>query len=327
MKISSIGMNRDQQQFINNCCCLDLETTVNGEIFAVGAELKGNSFIAKAPFKVRDILGKLDVFTKNGAYLLGHNLLQHDLPVCRAISANHDFLNKPVVDTLFLSPLAFPENPYHRLVKNYKLVQDGLNDPLTDALLAKQLFLDQWQALQNQDRDILSFYYYAFSGNSKFSGLRKALLAMGGEVVNTNEALGKFKHQIKTKVCNVALEKVTESIQSDPEKRIASAYCLSWLRVAGGNSVLPPWVRLQFEDVAPILRQLRDIPCTDNNCGYCRETHNPVEQLKQFFGFKSFRKDPATDDGKSLQQQIVQAAMSDTPMFAILPTGGGKSLC
>jgi ATP-dependent DNA helicase RecQ len=327
MKISSIGMNRDQQQFINNCCCLDLETTVNGEIFAVGAELKGNSFIAKAPFKVRDILGKLDVFTKNGAYLLGHNLLQHDLPVCRAISANHDFLNKPVVDTLFLSPLAFPENPYHRLVKNYKLVQDGLNDPLADALLAKQLFLDQWQALQNQDRDILSFYYYAFSGNSKFSGLRKALLAMGGEVVKTNEALGKFKHQIKTKVCNVALEKVTESIQSDPEKRIASAYCLSWLRVAGGNSVLPPWVRLQFEDVAPILRQLRDIPCTDNNCGYCRETHNSVEQLKQFFGFKSFRKDPATDDGKSLQQQMVQAAMSDTPMFAILPTGGGKSLC
>ncbi len=317
----------DQQQFIDDCCCLDLEITVNGEIFAVGAELKGNSFIAKAPFKVKEILGKLNTFTKNGAYLLGHNLLQHDLPICRSISNHYDFLSKPVVDTLFLSPLAFPENPYHRLVKNYKLVRDSLNDPLADSLLAKQLFLDQWQALQDQGRDILSFYHYTFSVNAKFTGLQNALLVMGGEEIKTNEALDIFTHQIKTKVCIVALKKVKESILADPEKLIASAYCLAWLRVAGGDSVLPPWVRQQFEDVAPILRQLRDIPCTDNNCGYCRETHNSVKQLKQFFGFKAFRNDSATEDGGSLQQQIVQAAMSDTPMFAILPTGGGKSLC
>jgi len=34
--------------------------------------------------------------------------------------------NKPVrVDTLVLSPLCFPENPYHRLVKDYKLVRES----------------------------------------------------------------------------------------------------------------------------------------------------------------------------------------------------------
>ena len=27
------------------------------------------------------------------------------------------------------------------------------------------------------------------------------------------------------------------------------------------------------------------------------------------------------------RERIVQAAMSDTPLFAVLPTGGGKSLC
>jgi len=44
--------------------------------------------------------------------LLGHNLLRHDCPFAR-IAPDLKFLNKPVVDTLFLSPLAFPENPYH----------------------------------------------------------------------------------------------------------------------------------------------------------------------------------------------------------------------
>ncbi len=327
MKVSSIGMKGDKEQFINNCCCLDLETTVNGEIFAIGAEWQGSRFVAKSPFKTTEKLNELDTFARDVTYLLGHNLLQHDLPVCSAISTNYDFLTKPVIDTLVLSPLAFPENPYHRLVKNYKLVKDSLNDPLADALLAKQLFQDQWQALQEQGRDILSFYHYAFAGNTKWTGLQKALLAMGGEVIHSDEALDIFKQKIQTKTCIVAQKEVVKAILIDPEKRVALAYCLAWLRVAGGNSVLPPWVRQQFEDVAPILRQLRDIPCTDIHCSYCLETHHPVKQLQQFFGFYAFRKEPATEDGESLQQQIVQAAMSDTPMFAILPTGGGKSLC
>ncbi len=29
-------------------------------------------------------------------------------------------LTKPPIDTLWLDPLAFPRNPYHRLVKHYK---------------------------------------------------------------------------------------------------------------------------------------------------------------------------------------------------------------
>lgn len=48
---------------------------------------------------------------------------------------NLKLLHLPVIDTLFLSPICFPENPYHRLVKNYKLVSESLNDPVSDALL------------------------------------------------------------------------------------------------------------------------------------------------------------------------------------------------
>ena len=244
-------------------CSLDLETNENGEIFAIGAVFKDKTFQRKAPFDVRRALAELDDFAGDADYLLGHNILRHDLPICRAIAPDLKFLNKPVVDTLFLSPLAFPENPYHRLVKDYKLVRDSLNDPLADARLAISLFQDQWIALQEQQQHfgILSFYHYVFSGDNQFSGLQQVLIAMGAEPIQASKAFDCFKRLTQGRVCDTAFSKVVLRYLPDPQKRPALAYCLAWLRVAGGNSVLPPWVRLEFHDVAPILSQLRDIPC------------------------------------------------------------------
>ncbi|MGZ5009262.1 MAG: hypothetical protein ACXV8W_15270, partial [Methylobacter sp.] len=89
----------------------------------------------------------------------------------------------------------FPENPYHRLVKDYKLVRDSLNDPLADARLALSLFRDQWEALQQQQDDggLLDFYHYAFSGDSQFAGVQLALSAMGAKVVDAAGAFDLFE--------------------------------------------------------------------------------------------------------------------------------------
>jgi len=315
----------DWQTFQNSCCSLDLETNENGEIFAIGAVFNDKTFLRKAPFNIQKILAEFDDFVRDATYLLGHNILEHDLPVCRAISSELKFLNKPAVDTLLLSPLAFPENPYHRLVKDYKLVRDSLNDPLADARLAVSLFQDQWEALQQQQAEggLLDFYHYAFSGNPQFAGVQLALSAMGAKAVDAAGAFDLFERLTLDKVCTTVLRQMANKFAPTT----ALAYCLAWLRVAGGNSVLPPWVRLRFDDVAPMLNRLRDIPCNTPACSYCAQMHNPVIWLKRYFGFAGFRQEPPAADGGGLQEQIVKAAMCGKPLFAILPTGGGKSLC
>ncbi len=315
----------DWQTFQTGCCSLDLETNENGGIFAIGAVFNDVTFQRKAPFNIKKVLAEFDAFAGAATYLLGHNILEHDLPVCRSISSQFKFLSKPVVDTLLLSPLAFPENPYHRLVKDYKLVHDSLNDPLADARLAVSLFHDQWEALQQQQAEagLLDFYRYAFSGNPKFAGVQLALSAMGANAIDAAGAFALFGHLTLDRVCITAIGQMDKAFSPTT----ALAYCLAWLRVAGGNSVLPPWVRLRFDDVAPTLNRLRDIPCNNPACSYCAQIHNPVIWLERYFGFAGFRKEPAAADGGSLQQQIVKAAMCGKPLFAILPTGGGKSLC
>lgn len=84
---------------------------------------------------------RLDDFAAGASFVLGHNLIAFDLPHLKAAKPDLRLLKLPVVDTLRLSPLAFPRNPYHHLVKHYK---DGgircgqINVPELDARLAPE---------------------------------------------------------------------------------------------------------------------------------------------------------------------------------------------
>ncbi len=105
------------------------------------------------------------------------------------------------------------------------------------------------------------------------------------------------------------------------------AYALSWISVAGGDSVMPPWVRAQFREASLIVRHLRDTSCRDSACSWCAEQNDPVQALKRWFGFDGFRPEPVDPDGRPLQERIVDEGMSGTSVLGILPTGTGKSLC
>ncbi len=105
------------------------------------------------------------------------------------------------------------------------------------------------------------------------------------------------------------------------------AYAIAWISVAGGDSVMPPWVRHQFPEASRLVRRLRDTPCTDPDCDWCREQNDPNALLKRWFGFEGFRPNPVGPDGKPLQETIVATALGKSPILGILPTGTGKSVC
>lgn len=323
-------MKTELAAFMDRCLCLDLETGPDGTILALGAALGQETVFQKPRAPAGAALDEVHEMAGRARFLLGHNLLGHDLPVIEARFPESPLLRMPVVDTLYLSPLAFPENPYHRLIKDYKLVKDSLNDPLADTRLAASLFADQWEALtggEAGESGRLSFYRHAFSGREGYRGIQEALKAMGAASVEGSEAVGIFEGLSRGRVCLHALKETVPGRLEDPEQRVSLAYALAWIGVAGGNSVLPPWVGRRFPLVPTVLRALRDIPCGDSGCAYCAEAHDPEKQLQRFFGFSGFRSEPAGPRGVSLQRAVVTRAMGGKSLFAVLPTGAGKSLC
>lgn len=101
--------------FLAKCLLIDLETTRNQSLHHIGALIGGQKFERSGRVDLTKALAELDAFAAGAEYILGHNLLGHDIPVLESLAPNLNLLRKPVVVTLYLSPLAFPENPYHRL--------------------------------------------------------------------------------------------------------------------------------------------------------------------------------------------------------------------
>ena len=108
-------------------------------------------------------LAKLDALADGASAVLGHNLIAHDLPFMAAAKPDLRLLKLPAVDTLRLSPLAFPRNPYHRLVKHYqdgRLTRRQKNDPEIDARLALEVFHEQRRALRDAEPDLLTAWHW-----------------------------------------------------------------------------------------------------------------------------------------------------------------------
>lgn len=327
----------DSRRLLADWAALSIDTETdpadNKRIFKVGAARSDSDSrhlkLAVARLPAATVAAQLNAVAAGAHWLVGHNLRRHDLPLLRQQFPGLSCLDLPVIDTLEWSALAFPTNPYHRLVKGYKLLTDTRNDPLADAratlgLLAEEV--DAFAAMHASDPDWLALLHFLVKHDAP---LARCLSAVRGSVAPARAAAGQLAARcFDGRCCATRLRRlVDEDLAGGDEQRFALALALGWVRVAGGNSVLPIWVHQSLPVVRTLVTQLRETDRGDAGCGYCREQHNPEHLLALNFGHTHFRALPAASDGGSLQRAIVTAGLARKSLLAVLPTGGGKSIC
>ena len=325
-------MSDNSALLLSRCLSLDLEVGVqDGRIRALSGlrQDTGKSVTYPAARKgLAAALARLDDLSRGAEFLLGHNLIAFDLPQLRAVSPGLRLLELPAVDTLMLNPLAFPRNPYHHLVKHYQdgqLKRGRINDPNLDARLALQVFADQQKALSEMPPDLLAAWHWLTTLENGegfdvvFTAVRRSARPSDTEA----------HHAIQSRLSGIVACRThaREAIENAARHGWPLAYALAWLWVSDGNSVMPPWVRYQFPKAGQLVRLLRDSACTDSGCEWCRERHDARRELARWFGFTEFRPEPTDEDGRPMQQSIVEAAMAGEHVLGILPTGAGKSVC
>ena len=249
-------------------------------------------------------------FVKGTFFFCGHNIIAHDLRyIDTHISATAP--NYLAIDTLCLSPLLFPMRPYHALVKDDKLQSGSLNNPLNDAIKAKQLFDDEISAYRALPSKLRRIFCSLLHGTKQFHGFFRLL---------NEQPAADPEHAIREYFCGKICTSVDLSllIKKVP---IELAYTLALVNTNDRYSVPPAWVLRNYPRINNVIRILRNTPCADG-CPYCCRKLDVTARLKDIFDFDSFR----TYNGEPLQENAARAAVEGRSLLAIFPTGGGKSI-
>lgn len=320
---------------LEQCLSVDLEVNPKTtEVFDLAAVRFGQDAAVVPPKgKLSQSLDKLEKELRQVPYVIGHNVLRHDIEHLLAKRPRlAERLSAPI-DTLWLNPLAFPRNPYHHLVKHYhdgRLQAGHVNDPELDARLVFEVLANQIEALRElnaQSPKMLAAYHYLATRQEGHEGFD----AVFQEIRKAPPPSRDTAHVVITELladaaCGAQVQPTLDAL-ADPQMAWPLAYALAWISVSGGESVMPPWVRHAFPQAAMIVRNLRDSNCGDSACAWCSEMNDPVGALKKWFGFEGYRPKPVDSEGNALQQVIVAEAMKHKNVLGILPTGTGKSVC
>lgn len=331
---------------------LDIEAGIDDhKVHDIGA-LRGDGATLHTPSR-----SALLEFLRGAEYICGHNIVHHDatfvadiirqsaspaqpLRALRALlSQRAAATGEPLlVDTLYLSPLLFPERPYHRLVKDDKLQHDELNNPVNDCMKARDLLYDEVGAFLRLDEAPLSpeasqpalrqIYGKLLSGKEEFEGFLRLVgfqpddEPLADQIARTFAGLicahADLGSLIATSPCELAYALALISTDRPRQGSEPSNGGSTW---GSSQSATPPWVLYNFPRVEAVLRMLRFTPC-EEGCPYCQRRLDVHEGLRYFFDYKDFRR----FNGENLQEEAVNAAVAGESMLVVFPTGGGKSL-
>ncbi|BCR35203.1 RecQ family ATP-dependent DNA helicase [Mariniplasma anaerobium] len=266
----------------------------NGQIFHDNNEKKFLKFIGKSDF------------------YCGHNIVNHDMKYINRSVHKTVIKKNEVIDTLFMSTLLFPDKPYHKLIKDDKLLPEDSNNPLNDSENSMALFFDEINAFNKLNKNIQIIYYNLLKDIEGFTGFFNYLKFKS----NIKDILQIIKQEYFGYICeNSFLENL---ISNYP---LELAYSLALIKTEHIESLFPKWVINTYPIVEDVILQLRGTPC-DKGCQYCDNHLDAKLNLKRLFNFDEFR----DFDGLPLQELAVNTALKNKSLIAVFPTGGGKSL-
>ena len=284
---------------------IDSEIGISDKKIADLGAVKENNTRFHSP-SIRDF----SVFIAGASFLCGHNIIRHDLRYLGPLLDLPPSV-KPI-DTLCLSPLLFPERPYHALLKDDKLQTDELNNPLNDAEKARKLFYDEVNAFSELPVRRKEIYYGLLNPFEEFHGFF-AYMKYRPLFLSTKRVI---RREFSGQICENA--DLRTLIGQCP---VELAYALALIGCNDCHSITPPWVMRNYPKVESVMKALRGRPCK-SGCPYCREAFGLRRKLKEFFSYDRFR----SYGGEPLQERAAQAAVEGKSLLAVFPTGGGKSV-
>lgn len=302
MKSSAISVN-------NSIASIDIEyNPKSNQIIDIACIKRSGSYLHSN--NINDFIN----FIEDVDYVCGHNIFKHDLKYLEPYLPNSYLDQKKIIDTLYLSPLIFPNKPYHKLVKDDKLIDDGPSNPLNDAKKALDLLILECDIYRLFENKLQLIYLMLLKNTKEFKGFFEFLnIKTDFHIAETNELISKY---FEGTICkNIELDKI---ILQNP---IELAYTLALINASNKTSLTPFWVLKNHSEVERIHYLLKNKPCV-TGCSYCNEKLDVHKALNNYFGFKDFRK----YDGENLQEEAARSAVENESLLAIFPTGGGKSL-
>ncbi len=288
---------------------IDTEVSTESNIVLdYGAAVDGSTYIhTKSAREFEEFL--IHNGTGSRRFLCGHNIVHHDAKYIRQQMQAAGITD--LIDTLYLSPLLFPDKPYHALLKDDKLLTDSLNNPLNDAIKAMELFYDEVNAFHSLNELQKDIYADLLGQHDEFRGFFSYL-----NYYPRGDTSSLIKSFYYDKLCGNS--DITSIAERYP---VELAYVLAMLSAKDTTSMMPGWVNMQYPAVSNVIRLLCSTACFAG-CQYCRSQLDIHRRLKQIFGYDTFRE----YDGEKLQEKAVRAAVDNQSLLAVFPTGGGKSI-
>lgn len=302
---------------LNKIAFFDIEVNINSQKIE-------NLGILIDELKVTEtsILKIIESFNlKKPKFICGHNFIDHDKKYLSQTSFNPYFQNTPIIDTLLLSMLLFPNKKIHKLEKPYKTELSIENQPLGDAEQTKELFriLDKkYESLQQELKNIyisLLFENQYFNAYFKYKDLLNNHIDIY-EIIKDKIICS--KNELIQFIENYPLELsfVIAFIFSDKEASISSV------------------ILKRFPKVVEILKtltfdthqiQLEEFALNEFNISSFRDFEVQEENKEKQNLFSKILNNKSEVSKKISQKDIINDSLENDSILAILPTGGGKT--